>query len=82
MFSIGSFEYMGRVVRAIHLFLSDSEIQKIKEYVPQALGEVEHLIAAENNFGRIVGFMGTLAIGWKCSFCLPIKEDRGQVNSL
>ena len=31
-------------VRATHLFLSDEEIQKIKEYVPQALQEVAHLV--------------------------------------
>ena len=29
-------------VRATHLFLSDLEIKKIKEYVPQALNLVEH----------------------------------------
>ena len=64
-------------VRATHLFLSDSEIEKIKEYVPQAIGEVEHLVAVEDDCGRIVGFMGTAANRLKCSFCLPIKEDRG-----
>lgn len=31
-------------VRATHLFLSESEIQKIKEYVPQALSGVAHLV--------------------------------------
>ena len=45
-------------VRATHLFLSDSEIEKIKEYVPQAIGEVEHLVVAEDDCGRIVGFYG------------------------
>ena len=29
-------------VRATHLFLSEAEIAKIKEYVPQALAEAEH----------------------------------------
>ena len=29
-------------VRATHLFLSDGEIQSIKEYVPQALNGVAH----------------------------------------
>ena len=33
-------------VRATHLFLSDSEIDSIKEYVPQALGGIAHLITA------------------------------------
>ena len=35
-------------VRATHLFLSDSEIKKIKEYVPQALNGIAHLIIAED----------------------------------
>ena len=33
-------------VRATHLFLSDGEIQSIKEYVPQALNGVAHLVVA------------------------------------
>ena len=39
-------------VRATHLFLSDSEIRNIKEYVPQALREVAHLLIAEDEAGR------------------------------
>ena len=35
-------------VKATHLFLSDSEILSIKEYVPQALKSVDKLIIAEN----------------------------------
>ena len=45
-------------VRATHLFLSDSEIRNIKEYVPQALREVAHLLIAEDEAGRPVAFMG------------------------
>ena len=33
-------------VRATHLFLSDSEINSIKEYVPQALDGIAHLVIA------------------------------------
>ncbi|MEE0289554.1 MAG: hypothetical protein U0J62_04955 [Lachnospiraceae bacterium] len=46
-------------VRATHKFLSDAERNKIKEYVPQALNGVEHLIVAENSEDEIIGFMGT-----------------------
>ena len=46
-------------VRATHLFLSDSEIKHIKEYVPQALKSVEHLIVAENEACKPIVFMGT-----------------------
>lgn len=45
-------------VRATHLFLSNEEVLAIKEYVPQALGGVEHLYVAENNKGVPAGFMG------------------------
>lgn len=45
-------------VEATHLFLSDDEIGNIKKYVPQALTDVPVLIAAENENGKPVGFMG------------------------
>lgn len=34
-------------VRATHQFLSDAEIRRIREYVPQALNGVAHLVVAE-----------------------------------
>ena len=46
-------------VRATHLFLSAEAINKIKEYVPQALGGVEYLAVAADESGDIIGFMGT-----------------------
>lgn len=45
-------------VRATHLFLSEGEINNIKQYVLQALKSVPNLIAAENENGRPIGFMG------------------------
>lgn len=45
-------------VRATHLFLSYEEVNNIKQYVPQALAAVEHLIAASNESGEAVAFMG------------------------
>lgn len=45
-------------VKATHLFLSDNEIEKIKEYVPQALKEVAHLIVIENENDIPIAFMG------------------------
>ena len=45
-------------VRATHHFLSDEEVNDIKQYVPQALAAVEHLIAAYNESGEAVAFMG------------------------
>lgn len=45
-------------VRATHHFLSEEEILQIKQYVPEALQGVAHLIVAENAAGAPVGFMG------------------------
>ena len=41
-------------VRATHLFLSDSEIKSIKEYVPQALNGIAHLMISEDDTGQTV----------------------------
>lgn len=45
-------------VKSTHLFLSDKEIEKIKQYVPQALKSVETLIIAINNYDIPIAFMG------------------------
>ena len=45
-------------VRATHLFLSDEEIKSIKQYVPQALSGVAHLLIALDDTGRPMAFMG------------------------
>lgn len=44
-------------VTATHLFLTAGEIERIKEYVPQALQGVEHLLVAYAD-GRPAAFMG------------------------
>ena len=63
-------------VRATHLFLSDEEIKKIKEYVPQALNGVEHLIIAENESEKLVAFMGVEHERLEMLFLLA--DERGQ----
>ncbi len=45
-------------VKATHLFLSSEEIGKIKEYVPQAISKVQHLIIIENENKTPIAFMG------------------------
>ena len=45
-------------VRTTHDFLSGKEIDQIKEYVPQALSDVAHLIVAEDESGKMIAFMG------------------------
>ena len=44
-------------VKATHLFLSTEEMENIKEYVPQALKEIEHLIIMENENHTPIAFM-------------------------
>ena len=65
-----------RSVRATHLFLSDGEIESIKEYVPRALMGVENLTVAENEDGRPVAFMGTENGTLEMLFIAP--EERGK----
>lgn len=45
-------------VKATHLFLSDDEINNIKQYVPQVLDVVPVLVVVENDYGNPIGFMG------------------------
>ena len=45
-------------VRATHHFLSEEEILKIREYVPEALRGFPHLVIAEKEDGIPVAFMG------------------------
>ena len=45
-------------VRATHKFLSNEEILEIKEYVPQALSDISHLIIDTDENERPIAFMG------------------------
>lgn len=63
-------------VRATHLFLSGDEIKSIKEYVPQALGGIAHLVIAEDEMGRPVAFMGIEDGSLEMLFVSP--EERGK----
>lgn len=64
-------------VRATHLFLSDTEIKRIKEYVPDALSDVEHLIIAENKHGKPIAFMGTKNSRLEMLFITPDEQGAG-----
>ena len=63
-----------RSVRATHLFLSDAEVNRIKEYVPRAFEGVEHLIVAEVE--KPVAFMGIQNGRLEMLFVAP--EERGK----
>ena len=64
-------------VRATHLFLSDAEIKKIKDYVPQALSCVTHLIIAERERNIPIGFMGVEHNRLEMLFISPPERGRG-----
>ena len=63
-------------VRATHLFLSDDEIQSIKEYVPQALNGIPHLVVAVDEAGQPAAFMGIENGTLEMLFVSP--EERGK----
>ena len=69
-------EVWERSVRATHLFLSAGEIAEIKLYVPQALREVPHLVAAWRENGTPAGFMGV--DGQKLEMLFLVPEERGR----
>lgn len=64
-------------VRATHLFLSDSEILSIKEYVPQALKSVDKLIIAENDEEKPIAFMGIENKTLEMLFITPSERGQG-----
>ena len=45
-------------VKATHTFLSNEEIEKIKEYIPQALIGISHLIIETDKNRNPIAFMG------------------------
>lgn len=64
-------------VRATHLFLSDAEVIKIKEYVPQALTGVAHLIAVRKENEELAGFLGTENNRLEMLFLSPLERGKG-----
>ena len=63
-------------VKATHLFLSNKEIEKIKEYVPQALKVVSHLLIIENKNNEPIAFMGIE--GTKLEMLFIKNSERGK----
>ena len=64
-------------VRATHLFLSDAEINQIKEYVPQAINQVGYLIIAENDSNTTIAFMGIENSRLEMLFLSPKERGKG-----
>ena len=64
-------------VRATHLFLSESDIQNIKKYVPAALKNVGHLIIATDSQNKPLAFMGIENNFLEMLFVLPEERRKG-----
>ena len=64
-------------VRKTHLFLSEDAIAEIKEYVPEALREVEHLIVSVSDLEESIGFMGVQDRSIEMLFISPDERGKG-----
>lgn len=64
-------------VKATHLFLSSEEIKNIKEYVPQALKTISHLVIETDETGNPIAFMGIENQKLKMLFITPEKRKKG-----
>lgn len=69
-------------VKKTHLFLTDEEIQKIKEYVPQALNEVSHLVMVMDEYNNPIAFMGINDTKLEMLFIKSTKRGMGIGKSL
>lgn len=70
-------EVWEKSVRVTHLFLSDSEIENIKDYVPQVLRGIESLVIAEDGNHIPVAFMGIEEGSLEMLFIAPKERGKG-----
>lgn len=64
-------------VRATHHFLTDADIEKIKQFVPEALRSVPSLTQAINDDGSLCGFIGTADRRIEMLFIAPHLRGQG-----
>lgn len=69
-------------VIATHLFLSNSEIENIKKYIPQKLNSVANLIIVKNDKNFPIGFMGIEDGYVEMLFITPEERGKGLGKSL
>lgn len=69
-------------VRETHLFLSDIEIENIKQYVPEALRGVGYLIIANDEEEQPVAFMGIEDGVLEMLFITPEQRGKGLGKAL
>ena len=63
-------------VRATHLFLTEDDICRIREQVPDGLKQIETLIVAEDD-GKTLGFMGIAEGSLEMLFLHPEARGKG-----
>ena len=64
-------------VRETHLFLSEDAIAEIKQFVPEALREVAHLVVSVNDLEEPIGFMGVQDRSIEMLFIAPDQRGKG-----
>lgn len=69
-------------VKATHLFLSNEEINNIKEYVPQVLKRVSHLVIVENENIQPIAFMGIEDTKLEMLFIKNTERGKGMGKQL
>ena len=69
-------------VRETHQFLSDAEIENIKQYVPEALKGIAHLIIVNDKEGHSVAFMGIENEVLEMLFITPEQRGKGLGKNL
>ena len=69
-------------VRATHNFLMPGDVERIKEYVPQAIGGIGKLAVAFNEQDRPVGFLGVEGEMIEMLFLDPAVRGNGLGRSM
>ena len=74
-------EVWEKSVRATHLFLSDREIKNIKEYVPQALNGIAHLMLPQVKQAAPWPLWGLRTARWRCCLSPRKSGEKGSANA-
>ena len=64
-------------VEATHSFLTNDDIDRIESYMPQVMQDVEHLVIATDERGRLLGFAGVSGETIEMLFLGPHARGKG-----
>ena len=68
-------------VKITHTFLTEEEIQNIKQYVPQAVEHVQYLCIALSEKGELLGLLVLQTSVWKCCLFKSMRAVKASANS-